>query len=139
VGIQIVTALAQARYATIMTDTCTIRRIVDTDTNFSDGRVTYTQTVVYSGVCRVQQVGPGGNMSGAPGADPGGGGQASNQIVSYVLQLPLAGTDDLTPDDEATIDTCAQDPTLVGHKLRIQGLTRASHKSSRRLQCIEVV
>lgn len=121
-----------------LVDTCTIRRIVAVQTDQLDARVTYTQQVVYTGVCRVQQVGPGGNMAGSPGVNPGMGGQASNQIVSYILQLPVDATTNITPDDEATINTCVHDAALVGRKLRVQGLARATHKTTRRISCIEV-
>jgi len=126
-----VLARGRAFAATGFVDTCTITRVLATQTNPQTGEVTKSYTTIYSGACRVQ-------ASAGP-ASPADVGQAARHERQATLQVPVAGTSDIRIDDRATITACPNDPDLVGRFFHITGLLDASHKTARRLAMEELL
>lgn len=108
-----------------MTDTCTIRRQTGSTTD-SVGVVSPTWTQVYSGPCKLQE------SSGLPrDANPS---PADPVLMVYrQLHLPVATSTGVRADDLATIDTCANDPDMVGAVLVIRAERGKSYGTARRL------
>lgn len=115
-----------------MIDTCTIRRRTGVATA-ADGTVTPTWTTIYTGACRVQEGGGIDDQSRAMDV-----GEARILMGQKALQLPVTESEGLRADDVVTIDTCVNDPDLVGRILVIRGESAASEKTARRLGMEEV-
>lgn len=128
----VASVLARGRVAAEarMVDTCTIRRVVGTQTNTADGTVTPIRETVYTGRCEIQ--------SQEAEAAPDTSGEAYVRLLTLTLKLPVATSDGLAEGDEVTIETGVNDPDLVGRLLRISSLAHKSHATARRLLCIEV-
>ncbi len=111
-----------------MVDTCTIRRRTGESTD-SDGVVTPTWEVVYTGRCRVQAAGSSLGSS-AHAATPG---EAYQLMSPRILQLPVVDSAGVRADDQATITTCVNDPDLVGQIFTVRDEDGKSEATSRRL------
>lgn len=111
-----------------MVDTCTIRRVTGETTN-ADGVITPTYTVLYSGVCRIQQQ--------QPYAERKDVGEAYLLALRLEVQLPMTVTG-LEPDDETTIDTSLMDADLPGRVFVVRDLAHKTDATSRRVQCQEI-
>jgi hypothetical protein len=120
--------LGQSRAASMMTDTCQIVRLSTTPaTNLVTGEVTWPETEMYSGVCRVR---PG------PGRQVEAGGRVL-QAISHVVSVPVSHTDVL-PDD-VVVMTSSADGALAGARLRVRDVAQGSHVTARRLGCEELL
>lgn len=113
-------------------DTCRIDRVASVDTNPLNGQVTKSRVIVYEGACRVQQ-------AAAPWAGPATIGQAGIGLSALELQLPVAGSEDVTKDDRVTILTATYDAALAGKVFTVQGAHHATHKTTRRLPLQEIL
>lgn len=113
-------------------DTCTITRITNKATDILTGQVAKQTEIVYAGVCRVQQ-------AAAPWAGPSTVGEAAIRIAALELQLPVATSVGIEPDDKVTINTCTHDVELVGREFFIAGEHHATHKTTRRLPLQEIL
>lgn len=124
-------ALAAGRRAaeSLMVDACTIRRTVSEATDRATGQVTPTQTVVYSGKCRLRQREAQGRRDDI--------GEASHVMLRLELQLPMSVVG-VESGDEVTVDSSAHDPDLVGRVLVVQDIAHKTHATSRKLQVTEV-
>lgn len=107
-------------------DTCTIVRVTSTTTNPTTGVVTETTDEVYEGPCRVQE--PGGyarDISTAPDQP---------QLAPHrVLQLPVATSEGVRVGDRVTIDSCVNDPDLVGVRMTVRDQAAKSEATARRI------
>jgi hypothetical protein len=111
-----------------MTDTCTIRRKVSESTD-SSGVVTPTWSTVYAGKCRLQE--RGGTSSGSSrSATPG---ESYVLMSGRILQLPVVASAGVRADDQATIDSCANDPDVVGQVFIVRDEAGKSESTARRL------
>lgn len=126
-----VLARGRAAAAASFIDTCTIRRLTG-QVNDGNGGVTETWTQIYSGPCRVQEASIGGD------ATPERPGETTVLLVRRELQLPVITSTGIKADDHATIDTCVNDPDLVGRVLVVANESSASEKTARRLAMREV-
>lgn len=130
--------LAMGRSAAVagMIDTCTIRRRTG-QTTAADGTVTPTYTVIYNGICRVQEGSGGADLTGASSRveNPG---EARFLMVRRALQLPVPASLGVRAEDIATINTCVNDPDLIGRMLVVRGEAAGSEKTARRLGTEEV-
>jgi hypothetical protein len=125
-------ALARGRMAAeaLMVDACTIRRVTSrtADPVSGDPAVTYLSPDPYAGKCRVQQA-----QAQAQREDIG---EDNLLLLRLEVQLPMTVVG-LEVGDEITITASAYDPDLPGRVFLIHDLAHASHKTSRRVQCIE--
>lgn len=124
-------ALARGRAAAEvgMVDACEITRVGGRTTNTTTGAVTTSRTTVYTGACRVQQ-----NQATATREDVG---EDRLLLLRVEVQLPVDGTEGLKVGDAITITSSVHDPDLPGRVFLIHDLAHATHKTSRRVQCIE--
>lgn len=113
-------------------DSCTIQRVATTQTNTTDGVVTKTYDLIYSGPCRFQQ-------AAAPWAGPATVGQAGIGLSAEEVQLPVVGSKGIAKDDVVTCTGCANDADLVGKQFSTQGTHHATHKTSRRIPIQEII
>lgn len=126
-----VTLRGRAKAEELMLSTCTITRgatsIVDPDT----GMITGTTTTVYTGKCKVQQ--------SAPASSPTVIGEAAVFLSSAQLHLPVSTeTEDVAPDDLATINSCLPNPGMVGKTFRLRAPLDKDFLTARRFPVTEV-
>lgn len=123
-------ALARGRLAAeaLMVDACTIRRVTGVASNPDTGKDVTTYATPYTGKCRVQQA-----QAAAAREDIG---EDHLLLLRLEVQLPMAVTG-LEVGDEITITASAFDPDLPGRVFLIHDLAHATHKTARRVQCIE--
>lgn len=111
-----------------MVDTCTIRR----RTRSSDpvtGVSTPTDTTVYTGKCRVQQV--------PMRAEPIETGQDHVLLLRMHVHLPIAGSTGLQAGDAVVITAAGRDPDLVGRVFVIHDLAHKTDATARRVGALE--
>jgi len=120
------TALARGRALaeSLMTDSCTIRRVTGTVTDPDTGRVTPTYTSVYEGRCRVQQ-----QQVQARAVEPG---EAHLLMLRLEVHLPMSVTG-VAAGDEVVITASTHDPDLVSRVFVVRELAHKSHATARRL------
>ena len=125
-------AVLQGRVAaeSLMVDACIIDRPGAEVLNVTTGQMETTYAPVYTGKCRVQQV---GTQAGAPNA-----GEHQFVIVGHVVQLPIDATA-YAVADRVRLTVATLDPALVGRTLTVTSLTTKSHATMRRLICEEVI
>jgi hypothetical protein len=109
-----------------MTDTCTIRRRTGSTVNPATAEVEWTEDTIYSGACKLQE------SSGLP-RDANPTPIAPVLMVYRQLHLPVTASDGVREGDRATIDTCANDPDMVGAVLLIRSERGKSWGTARRL------
>lgn len=116
-----------------MTDTCTITRVDATSPGAynatADTHADAAPTVVYSGPCRLLTRDPGVGNTVEVGAD-----QSTTGRVG--LALP-AGTTGVRTEDAVVMDSSEFAPDVVGARLRVVTVPRASQASALRLSCEE--
>ena len=112
-----------------MVDACTITRVTGQVTDTTSGEVTDTVVQPYAGPCRVQQA-----QAQAQREDVG---EDRLLLLRLEVQLPVDGTDGLQVGDAITVTVAAHDADLVNRVFRINDLAHATHKTSRRVQCLE--
>ncbi|GIE30171.1 hypothetical protein Ait01nite_032160 [Actinoplanes italicus] len=124
-----VLARGRAKAEEGMEDACTIIRIGDRVTDTTTGEVTEPATTLYTGKCRVQQA-----TAQAQREDAG---EDRLLMLRLEVQLPMSVTG-LEVGDRITITASENDPDLPGRVFRIHDLAHATHKTARRVQCLEV-
>jgi Family of unknown function (DUF6093) len=118
----------------LMADTCTIATKTGETTDDLTGAVTPTYGApTYSGQCRIQI---GQNSSSGGRSDSG---EASVVIFGVSLQLPVLTSTGVERGDRVTINTCVNDPDLVGRVFYVENLFSKSDATSRRLGLVEAV
>lgn len=124
--------LARGRVAALagMADTCRITRVTGTVTDPDTGVQEVGYTLIYEGVCRVQQ-------RSASGARPADAGEAYLLMLRLELQLPNSATG-IAVGDTATITACVNDADLVVREFRVRELAHKSEATARRLGVEEV-
>lgn len=118
-----------------MTDTCTITRAGVGTPTFNETTGQYTnpaRVTIYSGPCRVQVTSLIANSATS------NAGERAATVQGSELQLPVAGTGDVSVNDVAEITASAHDDELVGRKFTISARHEKSHATARRLRVIEV-
>lgn len=125
------TVLAKARLfaITLMVDTCTIVRRTRIGTDVETGTDLYSDSLLYSGICRVQRR----TFFNRP----------HDVAQDFVLMLAVEiwtpmTVEGVTAEDRITIITSELDHDLVGRFFSVKGMAHKSHGDSRRFQCIEV-
>lgn len=124
-------AAAQAAIERLMDDTCVVYRPVDPSATSVLDKTTGSlvrhgaQAPVYEGRCMV------GTSTGGNGDTTEGG--AALVTTRYQLTLPL-GAVEIERGDIATITSARRDPTLIGTRLRITGITAQTFAVSRKMQ-----
>lgn len=118
----------------LMVDACIIDRpIGEPVLNETTGQMETTYTPVYTGKCRVQQV-------GTQAANPNAG-EHQFVILGLILQLPIDATV-YNPGDRVRLTAAALDPalvdTLAGREITVSSLIHQTHATKRRLVCDEV-
>lgn len=114
-------AMAEAGFS----DACTIRRRTGEATDDLTGDVVPVYVTVYSGKCRIQQ-----SLAMGQRTDSG---EMSLIVERRELQLPVATSAAVRHEDEATIDTCANDPGMVGRVFIVRDEHGKSEATARRL------
>lgn len=114
----------------LMVDACIVDRSTAEVLNETTGQMETTYVPVYTGKCRVQQV---GTQAGSPNA-----GEHQFVIVGHVVQLPIDATA-YAVNDRVRVTVATLDPALVGRTLTVTSLTTKSHATMRRLICEEVI
>jgi hypothetical protein len=97
-------------------------------TDGNTGQTTYTETVVYTGPCRIQQ-----QVAQGSAAAPQTPGQDYQMLVGLELQLPVVGSEGLAVSDVATITSAAHDEEMVGLVLIVRELAAKTDASTRRV------
>lgn len=118
-----------------MVDTCTITRAGTGSGSFNETTGQYTapaRTTIYSGPCRIQIT-----ALIASSQDSNAGERVATVQVSE-LQLPIAGTGDVSYNDVAEITASVHDAELVGRKFTVDARHEKTHATSRRLRVTEV-
>jgi hypothetical protein len=124
--------LARGRAAAeskLMVDACTITRVGARTTDTTTGAVTTPTSTLYTGQCRVQQ-----KQAQAQREDTG---EDHLLLLRLEVQLPVAGTEGLRVGDRITITASVHDADLLGRVFLIHDLAHATHKTARRVQCLE--
>lgn len=112
-----------------MVDACTITRKTGRTTDTTTGQVTDTTATLYTGKCRVQQA-----QAQAQREDAG---EDRLLLLRLEVQLPVDGTEGLKVGDAITITASVHDPDLPGRVFTVHDLAHATHKTARRVQCVE--
>ena len=115
-----------------MLDACTIRREDSVYVEAGTGNTTSVFVTIYQGKCRIQQA------EGASQARREDAGEASLLMVPRVVHLPVATSTGVRADDLVTIDTCSNDPDLIGRVFRVRQEMGKSEATARRLGVEEV-
>lgn len=115
--------------ASLMQDTCLIRRVTGTITDTFSGVITSTYTTVYSGPCKVQE-----HQAQGHSADPG---EDYTVVLMRELHLPVATSLGLQRNDLVSITASAGDPDLVGRTFLIRDEASKSLATARRLSIQE--
>lgn len=128
--------LADAREAaeSLMVDRCAITRPGEGRGPIDEDTGKYTNpspTFVYEGRCRIQIRGVGSSTT------PEAGGREW-VVAQSVLQLPVAGSEDVRVGDLFEMVECVSDEALTGHKASIaRRLSNKSHATKRELELSE--
>ena len=112
-----------------MRDEVRITRVTGAATG-ADGEVTKTTETVYTGRARLQTYDP--YERKVPVAD------AETTIRRDVLQLPIAGTEDVRTGDRVEFTASTLDSSLVGRVFRVAGPSRKTHQTQRKIYVEEV-
>lgn len=119
-----------------MQDTCIITRAGTGKGPWNESTGQYDKpprVTVYEGKCRLQI------QSVTNSASDSTAGDRATVVQGDVLQLPVAGTGEVSVNDEAEMLTCVSDGELVGHKYTVVGRHGKSQATSRRLPVKEIV
>lgn len=117
----------RARHALLMTDACTITRVVPGSRVWDATTQQYTETdqTVYSGPCRIK-IWRGQDEQAA---------EAEVNVQRYYLDLPLTGTaPDVRRYDKVTI-TSSLNPALVGRVLVLTNAEAETTDTALRITC----
>ena len=108
-----------------MVDTVTITRETGETTDPISAVVTPTYIQIYSGMCEIKQ----------DKADPRTEevAEAHLLLVDRILKLPVTTSLGILAEDRVVVDTCVNDPNLVGRTFRVRGEFDASWTTARRL------
>lgn len=109
-----------------MVDECTIERVTATVTNRETGTVEETAEEIYSGPCRVQELGAFSREAVPTPDDP-------TLMRNRVLQLPVAGSEDIQVKDRVTITACLNDADMVGRVFLVRDQSTKSEATARRI------
>lgn len=116
-------------------DTCVITRAGTGKGAFNTSTGQYAapaRVTVYSGPCRIQVTALIANSSASSA------GQRAATVQASELQLPIAGTGDVSIKDVAKITASAHDAELVDREFTIDARHEKTHATSRRLRVSEV-
>lgn len=126
------TALARGRAfaESIMVDACTVTSggTITTD-DLTGATVVVGGTTVYTGKCRVQQVG------GAQRTDVG---EMVQIVLGLQVHLPVVGSENVTRGAIVTITTATNDTALANRTFRIRKLSFESFATARELEVEEI-
>ena len=120
-------ARGRARHALLMTDACTVTRVVPGTRVFNETAKDYTETdqTVYTGPCRIK-IWRGQDEQAA---------EAEVNVQRYYLDLPLTGTaPDVKRYDKVTI-TSSLNPALVGRVLVLTNAEAETTDTALRITC----
>lgn len=120
-------ARGRARHAQLMTDACTVTRIVPGSRAFNETTKGYTEatTTVYTGPCRIKIWR--GNEEQA--------GDVEVNVQRYYFDLPLTGAvPNVQRRDEVTV-TASLNPALVGRVLVLTDVETESTDTALRVTC----
>jgi hypothetical protein len=120
----------RAQAESLMVDACVIDRPTGETLNETTGQMVPTFADVYTGKCRLQDV---GTQAGSPNA-----GEHQFVVVGHVVQLPIDATV-YEIGDRVRMTVVTLDPALVGHPFTVTSLATKSHATMRRLICEEVI
>lgn len=108
-----------------MVDACIIRAITSVTTGV-DGHTTDQTVVVYTGRCRLQEI-FGFSRETNPSPD-------QQQLARYrVLQLPVAGSENVRVEQVVEMTVCVNDPDMVGVRLVVRDQSGKTEATSRRI------
>lgn len=113
-----------------MADTCTIRRQTGSTTDLI-GVTTPVYEEIYSGPCKLQE------SSGLP-RDANPSPSTPVLMVYRQMHLPVASSAGVRAGDLATMDSCVNDPDMVGAVLVIRAERGKSYGTARRLDVEQV-
>jgi hypothetical protein len=116
-----------------MVDSCTITRTTVTGTDPDTGQQTTSTATIYTGKCRIQQIGQGGGT-----ARPATVGEALVFQQPFVVQLPVATSAGVDNGDLVTVTAATNDPDLSGRRFWVKELAHKTHATARRLGIEEV-
>lgn len=108
----------------LMTDTCTAKRVTGSTTDPLTGVETPTYTPLYTGRCKVQSADP-------QEANPVAGG-ATYTVQRYTVHVPV-GAFAVAIGDVFTITAASLDALLVGRTYRVVALLHKTHATAYRL------
>lgn len=118
------------RAEALMLDTVVVKHKTGEATDAETGHTTPTYSTVYSGPGKIQQ---GGAASGRPHEL----GEASVQLVTFQLHLPVSATG-VQVDDVATVTASTLDPDLVGKSFTIRSVAHKTFLTARRMDVEEL-
>jgi hypothetical protein len=117
----------------LMTATCRITRLPDERGTMDPDTLQYAEQdaeLIYEGKCRVQD-----RRDGDASEDAG---ERRQHLSGRELQLPVAGTEDVSVRDIVTILTNPEDEALVDREFTVDGRHEKSHATARRLPIVAV-
>jgi hypothetical protein len=86
---------------------------------------------VYSGKCQVQERDTQEQVALA--------GEADIDKQRYTVKLPVAGSEDVRPDDDVEMVSVVHDPSLNGRHFTVSAMHHKTFATARRLPVVEVV
>jgi hypothetical protein len=119
----------RAQAESLMLDTCTINRPGAAVTDPDTGVVTNTNTLVYSGKCKVQSK---NSATSTPEA-----GEAEFVVVSRQVHIPV-GAAVVRNNDVVTVTASTLNPSGVGRKYRVEGFTPDTYDTAARIPVKEI-
>lgn len=122
------TLRGRAAAESLMVDACTVHRPGAPVTD-ADGNVTASLTLVYTGMCKVQQ-------TIAQSSNPTAGGH-SFTVQDSRVDLPVTAGP-LLVSDVVTLTASVLDPQLVGRKFRVVELFHKTYATAQRIRVEEV-
>lgn len=127
--------VARGRVAALalMVDACTITRVTGQSTNLQTGVVTDTTATIYTGKCRIQNIGTAGQGTARPATVA----EAQVYQLPLSIQLPMSVIGVLVAD-VVTVTASVLDPDLVGRTFWVKELAHKTHLTARRLGLEEV-
>lgn len=125
------------RVETLFLDSCRITKPGTGPTGFDEATGQNTpppRVTVYEGPCRIQ-VKSDINSNVVETTS----GEHEFTYLTATLQLPIAGTELVRPDNISEILACVDDPTMVGRLWNVQGVYHKSQATHRRFRIREVI
>jgi hypothetical protein len=114
-----------------MTSTCEIRHETGRTFNEDTGEYAPTYVIVYTGPCKVRFESPRVFIR-----------DMQSELLAEqrpILFLPIEGTEDVAPNDIATITAAPLDAALVGMEIRINGQHTQTYATARRMPCEVII